>query len=268
LENLIAAGVDPASQKFIELQTNLNNLKAPNLDAIFKQVQDSLEKADVKIRVGLETDTTSEKINILENALTGLVDKGLEGTSTFAALQTQLGLLNEQAAITNEGLSGVTLNLGSVFEGIGTSLGELFSGDGGAEQFFGNIISIVGAFTESFGKQLIAYGVASEAFQKTLAVPGGGIAAIAAGVALVAIGGAIKNKFAKGIPSLDIGTRRVQSDGLALIHKGEEIKPARVVGGGNYDRNNTSGRSVSVIRGNDLYLIGQQTAMLRKRMAG
>jgi hypothetical protein len=265
LENLIAAGVDPASQKFIELQTNLNNLKAPNLDAIFNQVQESLKKADVKIRVGLETDTTSEKISILENALTGLVDKGLEGTSTFAALQTQLSALRGEAAAAGQQLGEITIGLGDVFSSVGENLGNIFSGDAGAAGFFGGILTIVGDFTVSLGKQMIAIGAAGLALKKTFTNPA---AAIIAGIAMVAIGGAIKNKFAKGIPSLDIGTRRVQSDGLALIHKGEEIKPARVVGGGNYDRNTGSGRSVSVIRGNDLYLIGEQTAMLRKRMAG
>lgn len=34
------------------------------------------------------------------------------------------------------------------------------------------------------------------------------------------------------IPSLDIGTNLVKNDGIAMLHKGEEVRPANVAGGG------------------------------------
>ena len=42
----------------------------------------------------------------------------------------------------------------------------------------------------------------------------------------------IPNVSLPRVPSLDIGTDRVKADGLAMLHKGESVVPADVVGGG------------------------------------
>lgn len=64
------------------------------------------------------------------------------------------------------------------------------------------------------------------------------------------------------LPSLKIGTNYVKSDGLANIHKGEAIVPAKVVGGG---FNLGGGMHHSVIRGQDIHLVSNFQAYIDKR---
>jgi hypothetical protein len=54
----------------------------------------------------------------------------------------------------------------------------------------------------------------------------------------------IPNVSLPRVPSLDVGTDRVKADGLAMIHKGESIVPADVVGGG---YSGGDGKGVTVI---------------------
>ena len=55
-----------------------------------------------------------------------------------------------------------------------------------------------------------------------------------------------------GLPSLDVGTNYVSRDGLAMLHKGEQVVPAGVQGGG-YSSGNQE--LVAVVRGSDLAFI-------------
>lgn len=82
-----------------------------------------------------------------------------------------------------EGVEGIA-------ESIGTLLGNVMTGQGGMAQFGEDLLNMVGTFMQKFGKVLIAFGVASEAFKEALSSLNG-IAAIAAGAALVAIGAAV-----------------------------------------------------------------------------
>lgn len=75
-----------------------------------------------------------------------------------------------------------------------TLIGELFSGSVNGESFFNSILGQMGRFLSTLGKMIIAYGVAMEAFQASLKNIFSGVGAlgvIAAGAALVAIGGGI-----------------------------------------------------------------------------
>lgn len=261
---LIDEGVDPANEKFVQLQSNLTNLKAPNLGKILSDVNKQLQEVDFKVSIGMETNAVEDKISILETALVNLNSTGLQGTSVFAQLATLLKELKKDAAEGAKELTEITVDLSSTFAAVGENLANLFSGDANAGQFFGGIISIVGDFAQGLGKQMLAIGAAGIALKKTFTNPA---AAIVAGIALVAIGGAIKAKFAKGIPSLDIGTKRVNSDGLAIIHKGEEIRPASVVAGGNFSRDNGYSSSYSVLRTDQLWLAVENHVALRKRIA-
>ena len=112
-------------------------------------------------------------------------------------------------------------------------IGNLISGDGAGslKLFFNSILTVVVDFAIGLGKQLIALGTATEALQK-LFKTGGGVGAVIAGIGLIAVSTIVKGIIAKGVPSLDIGTDLVKSDGMAMIHKGEAILPASVVKGG------------------------------------
>jgi hypothetical protein len=81
-------------------------------------------------------------------------------------------------------------------------LGRLAAGDIGFEEFFSVILDSIGSFLGQMGKMLIAYGIGMTAFKTAFTNP---IAAIAAGVALVAIGGAISGAASRGPSGLGGG---------------------------------------------------------------
>ena len=74
-----------------------------------------------------------------------------------------------------------------------STLGSMFAGGENDMKGFGKrFLSAFGGFLGDFGKMLIAFGVAKLALFKSLSAgPAGAVTAIAAGAALVAIGGAI-----------------------------------------------------------------------------
>ena len=264
MTDLIDEGVDPASESVQKLKANLESLKAPNLGDILKEIDTKLQETALKVNLGFDIDKIDADIKVLEEGILSLSASGFTGSEAFGQLLTRLQQLRVEAANGAKELSEVTVGLDGVFLGVAESLGQLFSGDGGAEAFFGNIIAIVGQFAQDLGKQMIAVGAAGIALKTTFSNPG---AAIAAGIALVALGGAIKAKFSKGIPSLDVGTNLVTRDGLAMIHKGEEIKPARTTGPYKEKNKGQSGSPYTMIRGNDLYIVNTGTTLLRKRTA-
>lgn len=74
----------------------------------------------------------------------------------------------------------------------GQAIEAIFSGDFNIGELGARLLISIGKFLGQFGKMLIAYGIAQEAFWASLGLgPIGAAVAIAAGVALVAIGGAI-----------------------------------------------------------------------------
>ena len=78
--------------------------------------------------------------------------------------------------------------------GIGEMVGSLISGQSGIRDAGNQLLAGFAGILIQFGKLVIAAGVASQAFAETILNPfGGGIGAIVAGAALVAIGTAMKN---------------------------------------------------------------------------
>jgi len=72
-------------------------------------------------------------------------------------------------------------------------LGGMLAAENISFKDFGKaILESVAEFMQAFGRQLITIGIGKEAFDKLFESVGGGYLAIAAGVALVAAGGAIK----------------------------------------------------------------------------
>ena len=63
------------------------------------------------------------------------------------------------------------------------------------DQFFKSMLGMFGEFIVQMGKMVIAYGISMSAVKKAFTNP---IAAVAAGIALVAIGSAISSLAAKG----------------------------------------------------------------------
>lgn len=87
-------------------------------------------------------------------------------------------------------VEGATLDIGNFLANSFSTLGEQL-GDAFTEGFDGSsFLEALASFGESFGKQLIAIGVASLALKTTIKNP---LAAIAAGIGLIAVSRAIKN---------------------------------------------------------------------------
>lgn len=140
---------------------------------------------------------------------------------------------------------------------LGEALGELFSGQIDAKGFFDGLLATIANFIGMLGKALIAAGVASDAFKHLFANP---FAAIAAGVALVALSAVIKGMLSKGIGGgggsglSDMGSVKgpggrpqglavggyVTSGGVFQLHKdelvslprGSAVTPAHMANGG------------------------------------
>jgi hypothetical protein len=171
--------------------------------------------------------------------------------------------LQETIDLTKEFSAAITASLGATFELIGDSLANALTGDAGFSDFFNGLVGIVADFMSTFGKQVLAIGVAKLGIEK-LFQTGGAAGAIAAGVGLIVLGKVVKKLFSKP-PSLDIGTDLVKKDGLAVIHKGEQIIPSAVVKAGGFTGNKGTNNIVvtGIIKGQDILLsnrYGQDTS--------
>lgn len=135
----------------------------------------------------------------------------------------------------------------SALEGIGESLGNLFSGQ---KNPFANIFNIIGEGLKSIGKQLIVVGQLGQAIQKALALllktPA---AAIAVGIAAIALGTVITNLANKSTKAFASGGV-VTSPTLALV--GEQ-GPERITPLGYEGANN------AVMQGEVIFTISGQT---------
>lgn len=92
----------------------------------------------------------------------------------------------------NDMLQGMTSNF---ITGFSDGIADLMTGDIGLDGFFNRILESIGGFLQQIGASLIAYGVAIDAFKKAFTNPW---VAIAAGAALVVLGGVISNMASKG----------------------------------------------------------------------
>ena len=249
-------------------------------DSWFKNFREQLDLIDIRQERGFITtaESDAQKIEFLTTSLKNLHDQGFSPLSPqVLAIETQLESLG--VTITDNLLtkletgqqvvqafaSNLTTLIGDAFTTVGETIGAAFSGETNIATFFNRILSSVGDFAKSFGKQLIAIGIAKLSLENLFkAGPVGAAAAIAAGTALIAISSAIQSNLAKNLPSLAIGTNYVRQDGLAMLHKGEAVVPADVVGGG-FSRGgmvNVSGR----IQGTDILLVSDYAMDFKTRI--
>ena len=158
---------------------------------------------------------------------------------------------------------------------VGESIAKMFSGGFSAKDFLSGMLMIVSDFATQLGTAFIGIAASTDAFKVALGgMPG---LAIAIGVGLVAVGGAIKagvSKMSESKPGFAIGSRYVPYDMTAQIHKGEMIIPAsenpyansggRVMpgGGGGVLALSTS------LRGNDIRISAKKTNKTYNRITG
>jgi len=145
--------------------------------------------------VGLNLDGLSSGVNSepLSLPMMPLID-----TEQF---DMQAALMREKAQQFSDGVSNILQNgVLSTFEQLGNNIGMALANGGNVIQaFMGTILSAMGSTLQKYGSLVVAAGIASEAFSKSMKNPfGGGIGAIIAGTALIAIGGAVKS-FSGGL---------------------------------------------------------------------
>ncbi len=129
-----------------------------------------------------------------------------------------LGAINSQVTELGTALQNV---LNTAFQEFAETLGNLFTGDGGASGFFETLTGIIASFMKTLGQAAIAAGVAGIAFQSLFSNP---FALVAAGVALIAAATVLKNVMKKGPQGNVQGLRSggfVTEGGMFQLHKDE-----------------------------------------------
>ena len=279
LAKLIESGIKPTSQKFKDLESQLIALNTEtkfrikfdevSLSESIKETKDKLKEEkfelSAKVLVSLE-----QRKDFAEFAKEGSFDKRLKDAVSLNLPQPKIiptidtsGLtagIEQINTIAGDISNTLQSAVGGAFESLGSILSDAVTGDlGGLQGFFSRILIIIADFGSTLGKQLVALGTAKLALDKLFKSSPFG--AIAAGIGLIALSGVVRAIASKGIPSLAIGTNYVQRDGLANIHKGEAIVPAKVVSGGF----SGGGMHHSVIRGQDIHLVSNFQAYIDKR---
>ncbi|UOR07159.1 phage tail tape measure protein [Hymenobacter aerilatus] len=166
------ATFDYTGAKIAAVSASLANLRAQGIDPTTVGFVESADGTGVYLR------------NISE------VGEGVESlTDKFKRLTEQQALVETFKFGVASALSGIADSIGEAFGAIVT--GSATIGDG-LQFVFGSIISAIGDFMKTFGQQLIAIGIAKLALDNLFkSGAAGGIAAIAAGIGLVALGGVV-----------------------------------------------------------------------------
>ena len=150
--------------------------------AIAKGVQRMSDFAAGQIEMFVSEDSVNAIRDYLGGALAQAPIQVPVGIDITEAEQQVLELSEMLQTTLVDAIETVSASIGDLF-------GNLVNGEGGLQQFGQDILTMVGDFAQKFGKVLVAYGVAAKAFQAAIKNP---IAAIIAGVSLIAIGAAVK----------------------------------------------------------------------------
>jgi hypothetical protein len=120
-----------------------------------------------------------------------------EGNSALIA-----GMEREQAAFVdfknnfNQLIASGMAELTTTF---GEGIGALMSGDMNIGEFGQNLLATIGRFMVQFGQLLIAYAIAASGLEEAIKTPGAWPIALAAGIALVAIGSSLSKMGKSGV---------------------------------------------------------------------
>lgn len=186
----------------------------------------------------------------------------------FDNLDTFIGRIADTRVLLQNTFELLRANVTEAFVDLGTSLGEALGSGTSVIKALGNsLLGSVGKLLGDFGKQLIAFGVAGLAYSQLIkslftdpitAAPKAGLA-IAAGVALVALSGAIS----AGLKSNSRGGGGGGGVGTSGAGGGSEFTGLGSQGGMFASQRDLSGELV--VRGQDLvYVFGQASNRINK----
>lgn len=222
----------------LDFEDGLLKLQADHIKKIFDQKFNSVDvdqKLRIKIGIDINKDLLATEFGPKEQEISKGLQKEIErltkNNPILIRANAKIELTPDQKAlevalenikqIIKDAFNDSIANIGEV---IGTALS---GGDiGKAFQQFGNII---GSAVQAIGKQLIALGTAAllakNALKTLFANPA---VEIAAGVALVAVGAALKNILGGGIKGFAGGGYTGaggRNDPAGIVHKGEFVMP-------------------------------------------
>jgi hypothetical protein len=238
-------------------------------------------QATAPVLPGIDMNNVQSQINGLKSLEQSLQGTGLTiadfyasiaagAAEGFDSLDTFIGRIADTRALIENSFALLQQNANEAFTDLGASIGEaLGNGTSVLKAVGSSLLASVGNLLGDFGKQLIAFGVAGLAYSSLIksiftdpitAAPKAGLA-IAAGVALVAISGAIGSSMKKNSGSGGGGGG------------GSSVGGSGVGGGSSFTGGAQGGmfaqnRDVSgefVVRGNDLvYVLGQANNKINK----
>jgi hypothetical protein len=276
-------GFSSQGASFAKIKTD----ETKELKRTFEEIQKiKFDKLNISFEIPKQSfgvvnvDTIKKEILALEALETKLQGTGISvgefyyaiangAAEGFDNLDTFIGRIADTRILLENTFALLQVNVTEAFADLGASLGEaLASGTSVISAIGRSLLSSVGKLLGDFGKQLIAFGVAGLAYSSLIksiftdpitAAPKAGLA-IAAGVALVAISGAIGasmkgNASGGGGGGSSVGGSGV-GGGTAFTGGGAQ--------GGLFEQN----RDVSgefVVKGNDLvYVLGQANNKINK----
>ena len=216
-----------------ELQATLKQIKAneelikqlTTLRSIREEAPARITTIDEIPQIGLPF-VSEEALQLNEDVLAAMVTQ----IKSFSAeyLDEWEQLRQGMEGMITGGIIAVADEFGQAIE---TIIGSIQTGDLKMKSIGASMLKTIGSFLGDFGKMLIAYGIAQEAFWTSLGLgPIGAGVAIAAGIALVAIGGAISGvgqKVSKG--NLSTGGGAGGASGGGFNPGGTQAEDNRVV---------------------------------------
>ena len=242
----------------IEPEWNLSN----TISKMNTELDMAKEKADLLTEAW---DANALSVSILEGAINRLLNLDISEVTEEWVNEMENAMKELRATLLAQDIANlIKQSFENLYVGIGEYIGKALAGADEMNSFFDMILSNVGTFLKRFGELLIAYGVAQAAFKKAFLNP---VAAIAAGVALVAIGSAIQIHLEK---AQDVNTH-IEGWGMArggivpqgypndsypaMLSSGEKVVPPKSLP--NYEKDNVVQLPEGgwVIRGQDLYYV-------------
>lgn len=139
--------------------------------------------------VGSTTNTTNTLAN-MDSHYKAVAEKHKKFTDDYLADEVQFN--NDLTSLIQSGMMDAAMVLG---EGIGS----MITGDMGWSDFGKSLLGVVGKFMVQFGQLVIGYAIAAAGLEAAIKMPSAWPVALAAGIALVAIGSAISNLSSKGL---------------------------------------------------------------------
>lgn len=157
------------------IQEKINKLQAPRLEAI------DAPKVSVK---------TDFSLSGMSDAM--LKDLEAKAGGIKSVLESSASNWVDYGSAVGDSLQQLAANAAT---GFGETLGAVLSGTAGLGDIFSGLLGMISTFMKDLGKSLVQIAVANIALKKAFANP---FVALAAGIALIALGSAFENKMSSG----------------------------------------------------------------------